>query len=66
MFNLTKKPKQGKSNVVNQIDLYSFDELTKKIIIESSRLIEFFKFNLIYLQLVRGGSFEFDHIREYR
>ncbi len=47
------------------INLFSFEELTKETIQQSTRLMEYFKLNLIYYQLVSGKGLEFDRIREY-
>jgi uncharacterized protein (DUF58 family) len=45
--------------------MYDFDKLVQEVIINSNRLKEYFRMNLIYHQLVTGKGLEFDKIKEY-
>ncbi|MCF7862225.1 DUF58 domain-containing protein [Candidatus Woesearchaeota archaeon] len=54
---------QEKVNIA--VDMWNFDSLAKKVHEEARTLIDYFRFNLIYYQLVKGGSLEFERIRQY-
>lgn len=47
------------------VNLYNFEELTRLTIENSVKLMQYFKLNLIYYQLVSGKGLEFDRIRKY-
>lgn len=48
-----------------EVALFGLDHLIKESIHMSIKLIEYFKLNLIYYQLVSGKGLEFDKLREY-
>lgn len=56
------KPKRTEEIVIN---VKPFEELTKETIENSIKLIDYFKFNLIYLLLVSGKGLEFEQIQDY-
>ncbi len=45
--------------------MYDFDKLVQQTVINSNKLKEYFRMNLIYHQLVTGKGLEFDRIKEY-
>lgn len=47
------------------VNVFTFEELAKETIQQSTRLMEYFKLNIIYYQLVSGKGLEFDRIKEY-
>jgi len=48
-----------------KVNMYDFDKLVQETIINSNKLKEYFRMNLIYHQLVTGKGLEFDKIKEY-
>ncbi|MBN1645971.1 DUF58 domain-containing protein [Candidatus Woesearchaeota archaeon] len=56
--------KKKKNNPIT-VNMYDFDSLIKETIINATKLMEYFKLNLIYYQLVSGKGLEFDRIKEY-
>ncbi len=59
-----KKIKKNKNTEI-QVSLYDFESLVKKTILNAVKLIEYFRLNLIYYQLISGKGLEFDRLREY-
>lgn len=55
----------SKSSVGLKVNMYDFDKLIQETIVNSNRLKEYFRMNLIYHQLVSGKGLEFDRIKEY-
>lgn len=53
------------SNNSIQPQVYNYDQLTHETIINSIKLIEYFRMNLIYYQLISGKGLEFDKIKDY-
>ncbi len=47
------------------INIFDFDELIKKTGDTAGSLMEFFRLNLIYYQLISGKGLEFDRLRRY-
>lgn len=47
------------------INMFTFEDLTRQTIQQATKLMEFFKLNLIYYQLISGKGLEFDKIKEY-
>ncbi len=47
------------------INVFTFEDLTKQTIQQSIKLMDYFKLNLIYYQLVSGKGLEFDRIKDY-
>ena len=47
------------------VNMYDYPTLVQKTIQSSIRLMEYFRMNLIYYQLVSGKGLEFDRLREY-
>jgi uncharacterized protein (DUF58 family) len=56
------KKKDPETPVVNVFD---FDELIKQTADTAGSLMEFFRLNLIYYQLISGKGLEFDRLRRY-
>ncbi|MDK2849828.1 MAG: hypothetical protein PWP03_807 [Candidatus Woesearchaeota archaeon] len=56
------KPKQKEELVIN---IQPFEDLTRETIENSIKLIDYFKFNLIYLLLVSGKGLDFEQIQAY-
>lgn len=47
------------------VNLFSFDELVKKLDVNARTLIDLFEMKMIYLTVVTGKGLEFDKLREY-
>ncbi len=48
-----------------EANIFDFETLLQKTIVTSAKLVEYFRMNLIYYQLVSGKGLEFDRIRNY-
>lgn len=53
-----------KKNGLN-VHLYDFEGLVRETITTSVKLMDYFRMNLVYYQLVSGKGLEFDRIKEY-
>ena len=47
------------------VNLFSFDKMIKETVSSSQKLMEYFRLNFIYYQLISGKGLEFEKIREY-
>ncbi len=47
------------------VNLFSFDRIIKETISSSQKLIEYFRLNFIYYQLISGKGLEFEKVRLY-
>jgi uncharacterized protein (DUF58 family) len=61
MLTLTNKKETDKIRV----NMFDFDTLVKQTIVTSTKLMEYFRMNIIYYQLISGKGLEFDRIKEY-
>ena len=47
------------------VQMYEFGELMQETITASTKLIDYFRMNLIYYQLISGKGLEFDRVKQY-
>ncbi len=56
---------ESKDKFKININVSKFDDLVRETVENAGRLMEYFRLNLIYYQLVSGKGLEFDRIKEY-
>ncbi len=62
---IKKKTYKKNTEAEIQVNVYNFEKLVKLTITNAVKLIEYFRLNLIYYQLISGKGLEFDRLKEY-